>query len=120
MSPVAISTAFRSRRPRHWREIGMIVGLAFSSGLMALASLPGPAAGSAAPLAAIFPPWISSEDAMARSLATGARILRQGSVPFVIVLAPETAARPTGALLMLRLDGLAGCTISSEVEASRS
>jgi hypothetical protein len=98
----------------------MVAGLAFSSGLMALASLPGPAVGSAAPLAAIFPPWISSEDAMARSLATGARILRQGSVPFVIVLAPETAARPTGALLMLRLDGLAGCIISSEVEASRS
>lgn len=55
---------------------------------------------------------------MARSLATGARILRQGTVPFVVILAPETTARPSGALLMLRLDGLAGCIISPEVETS--
>jgi hypothetical protein len=97
----------------------LIAGLALCSGMLTLASLPGAVAGPSIPLAAIFPPWVSGEDAVARSLATGARILRQGSVPFIVVLAPETAARPSGALLMLRLDGLAGCIISPEAEASR-
>jgi len=119
MTPVAIPTASRSRRLRQWRDIGLIAGLALCSGLLTLASLPGPAAGASPPLAAIFPPWVSGEEAVARSLATGARILRQGAVPFVVVLAPETATRPSGALLMLRLDGLAGCIISPEAEASR-
>ena len=96
----------------------MITGLALGSGLLALASLPGPVTSSSVPLAAIFPPWVSGDEAVARSLATGARILRQGAVPFVVVLAPETSARPVGALLMLRLAGLAGCIISSEAEAS--
>lgn len=117
MSLVALSTASRFRL-RQWRDIGLIAGLAFCSGLLALASLPGPVAGAPAPLAAIFPPWISGEEAMARSLASGAGVLRQGTVPFVVVLAPETTARPVGALLMLRLDGLAGCIISPEAQAS--
>lgn len=119
MSPVAISTASRLRS-RQWRDIGLIAGLALCSGLFALASLPGPVAGPPAPLAAVFPPWVGGEEAVVRSLATGARILRQGAVPFVVVLAPETTARPAGALLMLRLDGLAGCIISPGAEASRS
>jgi hypothetical protein len=119
MSPVAISTAPRPRRLQRWRDFAVIAGLALSSGILTLASLPGPVAGPSIALAAIFPPWVSGEDAVARSLATGARILRQGSVPFIVVLAPETAARPSGALLMLRLDGLAGCIVSPEAEASR-
>lgn len=119
MSPVAILTASRFRL-RQWCDIGLIAVLALSSGLLALASLPGPVAGPPVPLAAVFPPWVGSDEAVARSLATGARILRQGTVPFIVVLAPETTARPAGALLMLRLDGLAGCIISPEAEASRS
>lgn len=119
MSPIATLTAPRLRRLRQWRDAGLIAGLAVCSGVVTLASLPGPISGPPAPLAAIFPPWVSGEEAVARSLATGARILRQGAVPFVVVLAPETAARPAGALLMLRLDGLAGCIISPEAEASR-
>ncbi|RXT55783.1 hypothetical protein B6S44_06700 [Bosea sp. Tri-44] len=123
MSAVAIPIDAPSRRLRQWRDIGLIIGLAVCSGLAALASLPGSVAGPAAPLAVIFPPWVSGEEAVARSLATGSRLLRQGAVPFVVVLAPEAgmvpAARPAGAVLMLRLDGLAGCIISSEAEANR-
>jgi hypothetical protein len=122
MSTVAIPIDARSRQIRQWRDIGLIAGLAFCSGLVTLASLPGPAAGPAAPLAVIFPPWVSGEEAVSRSLATGARLLRQGAVPFVVVLAPEAnalAARPAGAMLVLRLDGLAGCIISSEAETNR-
>lgn len=113
----------RSQQFRQWRDIGLITGLVLCSGLVTVASLPGPAAGPAAPLAVIFPPWVSGEEAMMRSLATGARLLRQGAMPFVVVVAPEAAtvpaARPVGAMLMLRLDGLAGCIISSEAEATR-
>ncbi len=119
MTPVAIPTASRTRRLRPWRDVGLIAGMALCSAVLALASLPGPVAGASPPLAAIFPPWVSGEEAVARSLATGARILRHGTVPFIVVLAPESAARPSGALLMLRLDGLAGCIISPEAEASR-
>ncbi|MGX1788009.1 hypothetical protein ACWIGM_14765 [Bosea sp. NPDC055332] len=118
MGPTATPTASRLARPGRWRDIGLIAGLSICSGFIALASLPGPVSGPSAPLAAIFPPWISGEDAVARSLAAGGRILRQGAVPFVVVLAPETAERPVGALLVLRLDGLAGCIISPEAEAS--
>ena len=123
MNTVAIPIDAPSRQHRQWRDIGLIAGLALCSGLAALGSLPGPVGGTAAPLAVIFPPWVSAEEAVARSLATGARLLRQGAVPFVVVLAPEAAAvpaaRPAGAMLMLRLDGLAGCIISSKTEASR-
>lgn len=118
MSSIATSTAPRSRRLRQWCDIGLIGGLAICSGAIVLASLPGPVVGPPVPLAAIFPPWVSGEEAVARSLAAGGRILRQGAVPFVVVLAPEAADRPAGALLMLRLDGLAGCIISPEAEAS--
>ena len=120
MSSATILTVPRSRRFRQWRDVGMIAGLAICSGIITLASLPGPVSGPSVPLAAIFPPWVTGEEAVARSLATGARILRQGAVPFVVVLAPETSARPVGALLMLRLDGLAGCIISPEAETSRT
>jgi len=123
MSTVAIPIVAPSRRLRRWRDIGLIAGLAACSGLAALASLPGPVAGPAVPLAVIFPPWVSGGEAVTRSLATGARLLRQGAVPFVVILAPDAAtmpaARPAGAMLVLRLDGLAGCIISSEAEASR-
>jgi hypothetical protein len=122
MSTVAIPIDASSRQLRQWRDIGLITGLALCSGVVTLASLPGPAAGPAAPLAVIFPPWVSGEEAVSRSLATGARLLRQGAVPFVVVLAPEAntlAARPAGAMLVLRLDGLAGCIISSEAETNR-
>lgn len=122
MSAVVIPIDARSRQLRQWRDIGLIAGLALCSSLVTLASLPGPATGPAAPLAVIFPPWITGEEAVSRSLAAGGRLLRQGAVPFVVVLAPEAnapTARPAGAMLVLRLDGLAGCIISSDAEASR-
>lgn len=123
MPQVVMPTASRTQLLRQWRDISLIAGFALCSGFAALASLPGAVAGPPAPLAAIFPPWISGDEAVARTLATGARILRQGAVPFVVVLAPEIAeapaARPSGAILMLRLDGLAGCIIAPQIEANR-
>lgn len=85
------------------------------SGFATLASLPGSDPSRPQPLAAIFPPWTSGEDAVTRSLAAGASVLRRGAAPFVVVLAPGLDAaptRPAGAFLLLRLDGLAGCLLA--------
>jgi hypothetical protein len=48
-----------------------------------------------------------------------------GAQPFVVVLAPEPdaampMARPAGALLLLRLDGLAGCLVAPETGLNRA
>lgn len=99
--------------------------MAACSGFAALASLPGASASQRQPLAAVFAPWTSGEEAVARSLAAGARILRAGAAPFVVVLAPEPGAampvaRPAGALLLLRLDGLAGCIVAPETGTNRT
>lgn len=93
---------------------GAIVALVLLSTLMAaVASLPA-AGASGQPFALIFPPWLSRDEAIARSLAAGHVVLRSGASPFIVVAAPATAgaatpARPEGAWLILALTGLAGC-----------
>jgi len=119
MRLAAIPFAMYARLARHWRDATLIASLLLVSVPLSLASLPQASAGASAPLAAVFLPWVSADDAVARSLAAGARILRLGTVPFVVVLAPESAVRPDGAVLMLRLDGLAGCLIPTGAETSR-
>lgn len=66
------------------------------------------------PTAIVFSPWISAEQASARSLAAGHRVLRSGRMGFVVIVAPPDdghapAQRPEGALLLATLAGLAGC-----------
>jgi hypothetical protein len=112
-------------RVRTLRDISLISAMAVCSGFAALASLPGASASQPQPVAAVFAPWTSGEEAMARSLAAGARVLRLGAAPFVVVLAPEPdaampVARPAGALLLLRLDGLAGCLVAPETGLNRA
>lgn len=93
---------------------GAILALVLLSTLMAaVASLPG-ADASGQPLALIFPPWLSREEAMARSLAAGHLVLRGGASPFIVIAAPAAPgaakpARPEGAWLILAPTGLAGC-----------
>lgn len=79
-----------------------------------VAALPGADASHSGPVAAVFAPWVSADEALARGVAAGRRVLRAGSWPFVILLASEpedatTAERPRGAWFVLRLDGLRGC-----------
>ncbi len=103
---------------------GCIVALALMAvSLAAVLSLPQAAIGRAVPQAIIFPPWMPQQDAMARSLAAGHRVLRGGISPFIVIVAAAEAgaetARPRSALLMLALDGLAGCLDSrASVEPS--
>lgn len=85
-----------------------------ATGLGAVASLPQAQAGQTRPLALIFPPWTSQQDAVARSFAAGHEILRSGVASFIVIAAPQgeggtAVAKPEGAMLMLALDGLAGC-----------
>lgn len=92
----------------------MIVALVLLSTLVgAIASLPG-ADMPDRPLALVFPPWLSRDEAIARSLAAGHAVLRSGVSPFIVISAPVPQgavkpARPDGAWLTLALAGLAGC-----------
>lgn len=105
--------------PKQWRGTtlrdSLVVALALVAvSLAAVLSLPGGARVPAQPRAIVFSPWTSGQDAMARSLKAGHRVLRAGISPFIVITAPVAAeeaapARPRGALLMLTLQGLAGC-----------
>jgi hypothetical protein len=101
---------------------GCIVALTLMAvSLAAVLSLPQAAIGRAVPQAIIFPPWLPQQDAIARSLAAGHRVLRGGISPFIVIVADAGAetAKPRGALLMLALAGLAGCLDSrASVEPS--
>jgi hypothetical protein len=93
---------------------GLVVAVALATvSLAAVFSLPGGASVPSQPRAIVFSPWTAGHDAMARSLAAGHRVLRAGISPFIVIVAPAGAAeappRPRGALLMLTLQGLAGC-----------
>jgi hypothetical protein len=79
----------------------------------AVAIVPGvaPARGPAgAPVAAVFPPWWSAAEAVAAAGIVG-RIVRLGTVRFVVVVVPdaptdgEDAARPARAAARLRAVG---------------
>lgn len=88
----------------------MLVALA--SPLAIMAALPQVAPDTRTPVAILFPPWTTGQDALAQSLAAGHRVLRPGRAPFVVVVAPPdegTVSRPRGALLLVALAGLAGC-----------
>lgn len=98
---------------RRLRDGALVVLVLLSTLVGAIASLPG-ADMPDRPLALVFPPWLSREEAIARSLAAGHAVLRSGISPFIVIVAPAghgaiRPARPDGAWLMLALAGLAGC-----------
>lgn len=106
-----IPSRTRSEGRSRLRDGLAIAALITSSGLIALTGLPGRSDARSQELAAVFPPWTSSSEAAASSLAAGMRVLRSGALPFVMIVAAgeDEAVRPAGALLLLRLEGLAGC-----------
>ena len=62
----------------------------------------------------IFAPWTSEQSAMARATDPGARFVRYGGLPFIVVVVPETSdylARvyAAGALLIVDPQALAAC-----------
>jgi hypothetical protein len=65
-------------------------------------------------VAVLFAPWVDSGSAMQRAGEAGARIVRFGALPFIVVVEPERAdfaARVTerGAVLILDPRTLAAC-----------
>ncbi len=96
------------------RDLVLVTGAIIATSLTVVLSLPSAHADRPRPIALIFPPWTSAQDAVARSLAAGHAVLRSGASPFIVIAASQgeggvASARPEGALLMLALDGLAGC-----------
>lgn len=94
------------------RERAALCFMFLVSILVALLALPGDAPGQRQPVAIVFPPWVSTDDAIARSLSAGYPVLRSGRSSFVVIAAPVEAAsalRPQGAIMVLALAGLAGC-----------
>lgn len=80
--------------------------------VLPLLALPGASLAQPAPLAVVFPPWVSGDEAIARSLSAGHRVLRSGRSASIVIVAPADAAapeRPIGAIMVLALAGLAGC-----------
>lgn len=86
--------------------------VALASPLAIAVALPQAGPGTQVPVAVIYPPWTQARDALALTLAAGHRVLRQGRAANVVVIAPSDegmANRPSGALLLVALTGLAGC-----------
>ncbi len=87
--------------------------LFLASIVVAVAALPGASPAQRAPVAIVFPPWITGDEAMARSIDAGHLVLRSGRSAFIVIVAADAQAapahRPQGAILVLALAGLAGC-----------
>lgn len=100
--------------PRNpWFDRLVIVAMAgaslFGVGVLALSPHDANAA-----VAVVYAPWTSSRDALVRAAEAGARFVRFGAVPFIVVVVPErpdyaARARAGGALLMLDPQALAAC-----------
>lgn len=104
-------------------EIAALCVLSLVSVLVALLALPGVSSGQQQPVAIVFPPWVSADDAITRSLSAGYPVLRSGRSSFVVIAAPlemASAARPQGAVMVLALAGLAGCLDAAATEPAAS
>ncbi len=94
------------------RDRLVLLLVALASPLAIAAALPQAGADTRVPVAILFSPWTSADDALALTLAAGHRVLRSGRASNVVVVAPADegmANRPRGALLLVALTGLAGC-----------
>jgi hypothetical protein len=69
-------------------------------------------------VAVIFAPWTSATDTLSRAVATGARFVRFGALPFIAVVIPDDAAYPDrmfgdGAWLVVDSQGPGGCSAAN-------
>lgn len=107
--------ALASRGPARHRRLLFDAAILLATLLLAAGAVPAAfsATGGGEPVVAIFAPWVSSTDAVERSLAAGRGVLRVGRLPSVVVLAPDEAgskaSRPAGVLALLPLGALTGC-----------
>ena len=98
---------------RGWLDGALIFVIAVTSlyGSVRLALKPrDPAAG----LGVVFAPWVSGEAALMRAVEAGARFVRHGGLPFIVVVMPDapdyqTRILESGALLVTDPRALAAC-----------
>ena len=70
---------------------------------------------SAGGVAIIFTPWTDAHDAMTRAVTAGARFVRYGGLPFIVVVVPDgpdysSRIFDQGALLVVDPQTLAACS----------
>jgi hypothetical protein len=95
-------------------DIALVVGFALAS-LYATVRIglgPRDAGAGEAGVGVIFTPWTSGEDAMRRAVGAGARFVRYGGAPFIVVVMPESQdypARLGGAVLVVDAGIVTAC-----------
>ncbi|CCG07278.1 hypothetical protein [Pararhodospirillum photometricum] len=71
-------------------------------------------------VAVVYPPWTSATEAFSAAAAAGARIVRQGALPSVLVVVPERSdyalrALASGAWVLLDPRVVGGCGVPTPV-----
>jgi hypothetical protein len=99
--------------PRRWLD-GVLIAAVAIAGLYGAARIGLKPRDPAAGIGVIFAPWVSEATALQRATAAGARVVRYGDVPFVVVVvpdAPDYVGRmlAAGALLVVDPRTLAAC-----------
>ena len=74
----------------------------------------GPRGQSGDGVGVIFAPWTSADDAMRRAVGAGARFVRPGGLPFIVIVMPEERDYPArigmaGALLVIDARVVTAC-----------
>jgi hypothetical protein len=95
-----------------WAIVALLLAAGFFIQTGALAKTP--VSDQPPALAVLFAPWVDAADAMQRAGDAGARIVRFGALPFIVVVEPhrpDFADRVTerGAVLLLDPRALAAC-----------
>jgi hypothetical protein len=104
----------KSKARRHrWFDRLAVAAMAGAS-LLAIGAIAFAPHDADAAVAVVYAPWTSSRDALVRAAEAGARVVRFGGLPFIVIVLPERPdyaqrARDGGALLMLDPQALAAC-----------
>jgi hypothetical protein len=104
----------KSKARRHrWSDRLAVAAMACAS-LLAIGAIAFAPHDADAAVAVVYAPWTSSRDALVRAAQAGARVVRFGGLPFIVIVLPERPdyaqrARDGGALLMLDPQALAAC-----------
>jgi len=88
----------------------MLMGSVVATAALAIA----PGADQAAPVAALFPPWWTAEEAYVAAASTGGAIVRQGALPSLLVVQSAEPGfrgrlRAAGAWVLLDPKAVGGC-----------
>jgi hypothetical protein len=102
----------RSRPIRGAIDAAIIAAVSLSSLFTAASAVaPGDPANG---VAVIYAPWVEFEDAFGRSTGAGARFVRAGGLPFIVVVVPDDPefdrrVRAGGAIMLADPVALAAC-----------